>query len=85
MLLLSHKLGFEKKVKKSKKLNVTSESFGLDIQDKETIKALEPLVYYDYILYKEAKEKFEKEFTTFFPIKQDSNFYLDRIINFFKK
>lgn len=79
-------LAFEFKlpsVIKSKKLNITSESYGLDINNPLTIEALAPLICYDEIIYKHAKEKFERDFLKIpvYKIKEQKTYgYLDRII-----
>lgn len=59
---LSYKLNFKKNKVKNKKLNITIETYGLDINNKEIQKVLEPLICYDKIIYDEAKKKFEKDF-----------------------
>lgn len=63
MNYLSTVLNFRKKKRKSKRLNITVESYGLDIHNKEIEKVLEPLICYDKIIYGEAKIKFEKDFS----------------------
>ena len=63
MNYLSTVLNFRKKKRKSKKLNITIETYGLDINNKKILKVLEPLICYDKIIYEEAKSKFEKDFS----------------------
>lgn len=80
IFLLSHKLGFSKLQFKNKKLNVTEESFGLDTGNSEIEKVLEPLIYVDKIIYKEAKIKFEKEFAQLPSLKANAIYsFFDRI------
>ena len=84
MSLLSYGLDIGRVNKRAKKLNVTTESFGLDIENREIQEVLEPLIYYDKILYKQAKEKFEKDFCLVPKYKQNTfHQYLDKIRKIF--
>lgn len=61
--LLIYKLGLPSIIK-SKKLNNTSEIYGLDITNPLIVKALEPLVCYDKIIYEHAKKRFVRDFAS---------------------
>ena len=79
MELLSQKFGIVGKVK-NKKLNITSETYGLDIKNPDIIKALEPLIHYDKLIYQYAKDKFEKEIISFLENKKyQKHNYFDKI------
>lgn len=70
----------------NKRLNITSEHFGLDIDDKETQKVLEPLIYYDKIIYQQAQDRFEKAYLEVSKSKQKVSYrYLDKISRLFHK
>lgn len=62
MRLLRYRLKLHRHHFTNKKLNVTSESFGLNIEQEEIQKVLEPLICYDKIIYDEAKHRFSKDF-----------------------
>ena len=85
MALLSQELDF-KELEREKKLNITSETYGLDITNPKIIKALEPLICYDNIIYQYAKEKFEKDILS---LREKKNYkkynYFDKIYKLFFK
>jgi len=86
MRLLTVKLKLRNSVHANKKLNITRENFGLDIEDKEVQGVLEPLIHYDKIIYEQAKEKFEKAYLELPESKQKVlNIYLDKIRRIFSK
>jgi len=80
--LLTYKLDLSTKLK-SKNLNITVESYGLDITNPKIVDALEPLICYDKVIYKYAKDKFEKEFNSILSStmkEQEVYGFLDRIV-----
>lgn len=86
MRLLTFKLKLPNSAYGNKKLNITSENFGLDIEDQETQKVLEPLIHYDKIIYQQVKDRFEKEYLEVPKSKQKVFYiYLDKIGTIFSK
>lgn len=86
MRFLTFNLKLPNSVYGNKKLNITSETFGLDIEDKEIQKVLEPLIYYDKIIYQQAKERFEEACLEVPKSKQNVYYrYLDKISRLFNK
>lgn len=65
MLMLSYRLGISLDRVNEKKLNVTSNRYGLDITDVQTVQVLERLIDLDRVLYDKAKKMFADQFFTF--------------------
>jgi hypothetical protein len=79
MEFLSQEFGIRGPVK-NKKLNITSETYGLDIKNPDIIKALEPFIAYDKVIYQYTKEKFERDIGSFLENKKyKKHNYFDRI------
>jgi hypothetical protein len=79
MQFLSQEFGFVAIVK-NKALNITSEMYGLDISNPKIIKALEPLICHDKVIYQYAKGKFEKNILSSLKKKEEKkDNFLDKI------
>lgn len=84
MYLLGNEFEFTNTIG-NKKLNVTTENYGLDIQNSNIVEVLEPLICYDKIIYEEAKKRFEKDFSLLGgTLVQKENYYFDKIKSIFK-